>query len=336
MLAPKSAHLVERAAERLRQAGVLEGSAAQLLEADRAVSPPPPPLPRADPIPATVAAVEPVTSTLAVNDTVTAVPKSDGQATEVRDGNEVKRPASRSGAVVDMASLERAGLFDWTRGRSRISEEFRLAQRQVLRAAFAPTAEPGLSNLVMVTSARPGEGKSFTSLNLAGSVALQGDHHVLLIDSDSKRDSICQALGLGDAPGVLDLAADQKLDPAEIILRTEIENLSLLPVGQERGRSSELFASREMTQLIQRLGRRYSDRLLILDAPPCLSTSDPAALAPVVGQVLFVVEAERTQRDEVEAALDLIQACPLIMMLLNKVQIATRYTFGAYSNYYSS
>jgi receptor protein-tyrosine kinase len=76
--------------------------------------------------------------------------------------------------------------------------------------------------------------------------------------------------------------------------------------------------------------------LLILDAAPCLSTSDPAALAPLVGQVLFVVEAERTQRDEVEAALDLIQACPLIMLLLNKVQTSTRYTFGAYSNYYSS
>ncbi len=183
-------------------------------------------------------------------------------------------------------------MFDWTHGRSRISEEFRLAQRQLLRAAFAPTAEAGLSNLLMVTSARPGEGKSFTALNLAGSVALQGDHHVLLIDSDAKRDSICQALGLADAPGVLDLAADPSMDASDVILRTEIENLSILPVGQERGRSSELFASREMTQLIQRLGRRYADRLLILDAAPCLSTSDPAALAPIVGQILFVVEAE--------------------------------------------
>jgi receptor protein-tyrosine kinase len=232
--------------------------------------------------------------------------------------------------------LERAGLFDWTRGRSRISEEFRLAQRQVLRAAFAPTAEAGLSNLLMVTSARPGEGKSFTALNLACSVALQGDHRVLLIDCDSKRDSFCHALGLADAPGLLDLAANPALDPGSVLLKTEIEHLTILPVGQERSRSPELFASRDMTQLIQSLGRRYSDRLLILDSAPCLSTSDPASLAPVVGQILFVVEAERTQRDEVEAALDLIQACPLIMLLLNKVQVSTRYTFGAYSNYYSS
>ncbi len=329
MLAPRSSHLVERAAERLRQSGVLEDSAAHLLEPGhgggstvlppRQPDPVPPPA-GLDSLPANMLAPEPLAP--AMLDQGSGVPS--------------RAPASRSGVVLDMASLERAGLLDWTHGRTRISEEFRLAQRQILRTAFAQTADPGLSNLVMVTSARPGEGKSFTSLNLSCSVALQGDHRVLLVDSDSKRDSLCHALGLGDARGILDLVADPKLDPADVILQTEIDNFSVLPVGQERGRSSELFASREMTQLIQRLARRYSDRLLILDAAPCLSTSDPAALAPVVGQILFVVEAERTQRDEIEASLDLVQACPQIMMLLNKVQISTRYTFGAYSNYYSS
>jgi protein-tyrosine kinase len=318
-------HLVERAAERLLQAGVLEGSAAHLLEPDR-VRPTPPPvspagLSRDTHVPPSVAASADV---LAPDMPPYLVPEADEQR-QVTD-----RP------IVDMAALERGGLFDWTHGRTRISEEFRLAQRQLLRAAFAPTAEAGLSNLLMVTSARPGEGKSFTALNLACSIAMQGDHHVLLIDSDSKRDSVCQALGLADAPGLLDLAAKPNLDPGDVLLRTAIEHLTILPVGQERSRSSELFASRDMTHLIQSLGRRYSDRLLILDAPPCLSTSDPASLAPVVGQILFVVEAERTQRDEVEASLDLIQACPLIMLLLNKVQVSTRYTFGAYSNYYSS
>jgi protein-tyrosine kinase len=320
MIGPKSAHLIERAAERLLQAGVLEGSAAQLVEPDR---PRPPPSSRPN-------GAEAPTAPAASVDLLT----PDVPTGEVQEAGE--RPAVPPRPLIEMSALARAGMFDWSRGRSRISEEFRLAQRQLLRAAFAPTAEAGVSNLVMVTSARPGEGKTFTAVNLAGSVALQGDHHVLLIDSDSKRDSICQALGLADAPGVLDLAANPNLDPNEVILRTEIENLSLLPVGQERGRSSELFASRDMTQLIQRLGRRYSDRLLVLDSAPCLSTSDPAALAPVVGQILFVVEAERTQREEVEAALDLIQACPLIMLLLNKVQVTNRYTFGAYSNYYSS
>jgi receptor protein-tyrosine kinase len=324
MLSPKSSHLVERAAERLLQAGALENSAAQLLEPDR----PRPPDPIMRPV-----ETEPPGSPVASATSIAAL-APEAPVHQPDEIGELPGPSRRSG--IEMAALTRAGMFDWSHGRSRISEEFRLAQRQLLRAAFAPTAEAGVSNLVMVTSARPGEGKTFTAVNLAGSVALQGDHHVLLIDSDSKRDSICQALGLADAPGVLDLAANPNLDPNEVILRTEIEHLSLLPVGQERGRSSELFASRDMTQLIQRLGRRYSDRLLILDAAPCLSTSDPAALAPVVGQILFVVEAERTQREEVEAALDLIQACPMITLLLNKVQVTNRYTFGAYSNYYSS
>ncbi|WP_428486048.1 hypothetical protein [Rhodopila sp.] len=236
---------------------------------------------------------------------------------------------------VDAVSLERAGMVDWSRTRSRISEEFRLVQRQILRSAFGPDAEPGFSNLLMVTSARPGEGKSFMSLNIAGSIARQNDNHVLFVDADSKRDSLCYSLGLAQARGLLDLASDPKLDPASLILKCPIERLSILPIGRERERSAELFSTKEMTQVIQSLGRRYADRLLILDAPPCLSTSDPALLAQVVGQILFVVEADRTQRDEVEASLDLIQACPTITMVLNKQQMSSRYTFGAYSSYYS-
>lgn len=227
-------------------------------------------------------------------------------------------------------------MVDWSRTRTRISEEFRLVQRQIIRSAFGPGAEPGFSNLLLVTSARPGEGKSFMATNLAGSIARQGDHHVLLVDADSKRDSICYSLGLAQSRGLLDLAANPKLDPGPFIVKTPIERLSILPVGRERERSAELFSTKEMTRLIQSLGRRYADRLLILDAPPCLSTSDPAVLSQVVGQILFVVEADKTQRSEVEASLDLIQACPQITLVLNKQQISSRYTFGAYSSYYSS
>ena len=322
MVASKATHLVERAAERLLHSGALESSAAQLLDQDRRPPPaPPPPAPvAASLLPAPVDAPPPARDNT--------VPATAQPADIAADTDE--RP------IIEMAALQRAGLFDWGKGRSRISEEFRLAQRQVLRAAFAPSAEAGLANLVMITSARPGEGKSFTSLNLATSVSLQGDHRVLLIDGDSKRDSLCHSLGIADAPGILDLAADPTLDPAKVIMRTAIDHMLFLPIGRHRTRSPELFASREMTRLVQTLGRRYSDRLLVLDAPPCLSTSDPASLAPVVGQIVFVVEAERTQRGEVEASLDLLQACPTIMLLLNKMQAASRYTFGAYSNYYSS
>ena len=153
---------------------------------------------------------------------------------------------------------------------------------------------------------------------------------------NSKRESVCCHLGLSQARGLLDLAANPQLDSTSLIVRTPIEQFSILPIGRERERSAELFSAKEMSRQIQNLGRRYNDRLLILDAPPCLSTSDPAEMAQVVGQILFVVEAYRTRRDEVEASLDLIQGCPNIALVLNKQQVSSRYTFGAYSSYYSS
>jgi receptor protein-tyrosine kinase len=345
-MATSKSHLVERVAERLLQSGALEESAAHLLGSER-TAPPDPGLPRrigrdAGPDGDASSASGPVNGVESRSDTEIDVLERPGVPEEV--ASYLATPAILRGAElphgpgsIDAVALERAGMVDWSRTRSRVSEEFRLVQRQILRNAFAPPgAEPGFTNLLMVTSARPGEGKSFTAVNLAGSIARQGNNHVLLVDADSKRDSICYPMGLADAPGLLDLAANPKLDPGPLIVKTPIEQLSILPIGRERERSPVLFSSQEMIRLIQNLGRRYADRLLVLDAPPCLSTSDPAVLAPVVGQVLFVVEAERTQKGEIEASLDLIQACPTIALVLNKQQISSRYTFGAYSSYYSS
>lgn len=333
----KSSHLVERVTERLLRSGDLEESAAHLLDGA--------PNPALGAQPASL----PPAGAVAAGASVEVASPAIASGASPPGAEPLARPAIASAAYdrmppdllqaphsIDAVALERGGMVDWSRTRSRISEEFRLVQRQILRTAFGPGAEPGFSNLLMVTSARPGEGKSFTSINLAGSIARQGDHSVLLVDTDSKRDSFCYSLGLAESRGLLDLVANPKLDPAPLIVKTPIERLSILPVGRERERSAELFSTKEMTRLIQSLGRRYADRLLILDAPPCLSTSDPAVLAPVVGQIMFVVEADRTQRDEIEASLDLIQACPTITLVLNKQQISSRYTFGAYSSYYSS
>jgi receptor protein-tyrosine kinase len=349
---PPKTSLVERLIQDRLRSGDLESSAVRLLQLGQApdvarheASPivPAPPEPvrhaimpaRTAPIPpAPLAAATPPDAEIAHEQPPAASP-TRAQPAQAQAADE-PLAFQQASPMIDAVALERGGMVDWSRTRSRISEEFRLVQRQILRAAFGPGAEPGFSNLLMVTSARPGEGKSFTSVNLAGSIARQGDHHVLLVDADSKRDSFCQALGLAEMRGLLDLVANPKLDPALLIVKTPIERLSILSVGRERERSAELFSTKEMIRLIQSLGRRYADRLLILDAPPCLSTSDPAVLAPVVGQILFVVEADRTQREEVEASLDLIQSCPNISLVLNKQQVSSRFTFGAYSSYYSS
>jgi protein-tyrosine kinase len=239
--------------------------------------------------------------------------------------------------LIAASALVQTGLIEGKTARNRVSEEFRLVQSQVLRTAFAqPGGEAGFTNLLMVTSARPKEGKTFAALNLAASIARQGDRQVLLVDADAKRGSLCDALGLSHAPGLLDLALAPLLDPLPFLHPTEVGMLSFLPVGQQRGARPELFASDQMVRAMQALGRRFADRLVILDVSPCLSTSDPATLAPVVGQILFVIEAERTQRDEVEASLDLIQTCPTITLLLNKVKMSTPRSFGVYSYSYTS
>ena len=312
-MATKPAHLVERAAERLSHLGLLAGSATESRTDERGN-----------------ASRQAGSGARTASWPAVAAYAVPPEPPDIRppSPDELSRVPTR--AIISMAALERAGMFDWQRGRRRILEEFRLAQQQLLRAVSATTAPPG--NLVLVTSARPGEGKSFIALNLACSIALQGDHEVLLIDCDPVRQSICQALGLTGAPGILDLAASPALDADEIILRTEVDNLCVLPIGSERGRSFELFASHDMTQLLHQLGRLEPQRVVILDAPPCLSTSDPAALAAAVGQILMVVQAEQTQREEVETALELLQACPSIMLVLNKVPQSDRHAFGAYSS----
>ena len=195
----------------------------------------------------------------------------------------------------------------------------------MLRSAFAPADGRQMPlNLVMVTSARPGEGKSFAALNIAAGIARQQDREVLLVDADGKPDSLGQKLGLAGSPGLLDLVAEPGLDLTELVVPSELPKLSLLPVGRPLEQSAELFATRQMASIISGLGRRYADRIVLLDAPPCLSSSDPSTLAPLVGQVVFVIQAEQTQRDEVKSALDLVQSCPIIMLLLNKVQMTRR------------
>jgi protein-tyrosine kinase len=242
--------------------------------------------------------------------------------------------------TLDLVSLERAGMVVGRKARTRISEEFRVSVGQILRSVRGSyTPGRGAGNLVMVTSARPGEGKSFTALNLAGSIAQHTQREVLLVDVDAKQNALSDQFGIGDRPGLIDLALTPSLRIEDTVVRTVIPNLSFLPVGVRRVDSLEGGAegtvARPITALIERLGRRFANHIVILDAPPCLSTSDPSTIAPLVGQIVMVVEAERTQRSEVLAALDLIKACPTITMMLNKIQVTTSYTFGAY-HYFGS
>lgn len=233
------------------------------------------------------------------------------------------------------AAMAQAGLIAWQGKSSRIAEEFRIIQGQVLQTMLAADRGPGerrggLSNLVMVTSTRPGEGKSFSALNLAAGIARYGQRRVLLIDADAKPHSLSRQLGLGEAPGLLDLAQDAQRRADGFAFPTALPALFILPIGGS-GEASVDRPSLPVASVIEEIGRHHPALLIVIDAPPCLATSDPSNLAPVVGQTVFVIEAGRTKRHEVESALDLVAACPNIALLLNKMQLTASDTFGAYA-----
>jgi protein-tyrosine kinase len=242
-------------------------------------------------------------------------------------------PTPESGRMppLDMAALEKSGLVVGHKVRTRISEEFRITVGHLLRAMQANYSPGrGAPNVIMITSARPGEGKSFSTLNLAGSIAQHTQREVLLMDVDAKQRSISSQLGLTDRPGLLDLSNNPSLRIEDVIIKTSIPHLSLMPVGSGQSGGLDITQTRPVTTLVERIARRFPNSVVLLDAPPCLSTSDPSTLAPFVGQIVMVVEAERTQRNEVIAALDLIKSCPSVTLMLNKIRLTTSYTFGAY------
>jgi receptor protein-tyrosine kinase len=249
-------------------------------------------------------------------------------------------PAHRTSKLVslDMDRLRRLGVITPnTPETTQIAEEFRIIKRPLLLRAFGEAGSYGHStnqHLVMVTSARPGEGKTFVSLNLAMSMATEQNLNVLLIDADVKNPSLPRLLGIETGRGLIDVLTDDSLDLADVMLRTEINNLSFIPAGRPHAQSTELFAGRTMAGLVQDIARRYSDRVVIFDAPPVLASSEPGVLALHVGQLVFVVESEVTSRRAVEEALSHLKGCENINLVLNKSRPwLGRAQFGTYYGY---
>ncbi len=174
----------------------------------------------------------------------------------------------------------------------------------------------------------PGEGKSFTAINLALSMAMEMDYTVMLVDADVARPSIMKVLGLPPGPGLLDLLVDDKLEMSQVLLRTNIDNLTLLPSGSPHAQATELLASAAMTDLIDDMGKRYSDRIIIFDSPPLLLTTESRVLATHMGQIVMVVQAEKTLQSQVRHALSTIESCPVKLMVLNQARSSGQDAYG--------
>jgi len=238
---------------------------------------------------------------------------------------------TRRQITIDFTRLSEKG-FALPVDQSTLAEELRLIKRPLLAAAFARGPhEVENSNLIMVTSANPNEGKTFIATNLALSMASEHDVHVLLIDADVANPSIPGVLGFEAETGLIDVVADPTVELADVLTRTNIENLVILPAGKPRPGASELLASARMSRFVHDIAKRYADRVIIFDSPPMLARSEAMVLAQHAGQVVFVVEAERTSRTAVSEALAMIGPMKLGGILLNKTpQIPLQEGFGYY------
>jgi protein-tyrosine kinase len=281
--------LIEQAAERLEQ----------LRQAGAAIDPPTPRVASQ-----AVAAAEPVVS-IAANTHV----------------GKPEHPAATSRLVeLDLAMMSAEGIVTPTASRSQIADQYRVIKRPLIRNATGKgVASVRHGNLIMVTSALQGEGKSFTAINLAMSMAMELDHTVMLVDADVARPSLPRMLGFPDGPGLLDML-ETSASMSSVLLRTNIDKLTILPSGKPHHRATELLASDAMRELLDDIATRYADRIVIFDSPPLLLTTEARVLAQHMGQVVMVVHANKTLQSDVEHALSTIEMCPVRLMLLNQAR----------------
>ena len=233
---------------------------------------------------------------------------------------------------LDLEAIAAAGMVSPTAPRSQIADQYRIIKRPLLENAAGRGKTPPVAkgNLIMVTSALPREGKTFTAVNLALSIATELDNTVMLVDADVARPSLLELLGVPPQPGLLDLLQDGSLGLSDTLIRTNVDKLTLLPSGMSHPRATELLASDAMVRLLNGMAGRYPDRIIIFDSPPLLVTTESHVLATHMGQVVMVVEAERTLESEVMQALATIEACPVKLLMLNKARAEFRkgYSYG--------
>jgi receptor protein-tyrosine kinase len=231
---------------------------------------------------------------------------------------------------IDLDRLRGQSITTPQGGRTLITESFRRIKRPILTNVANP--RPGTpANLVMVTSALPGEGKTFCAINLAISIASEMDRTVLLVDGDVARPSVMRVLGLEAGKGLLDVLLDPRVALAEVLCKTSIDKLTLLPAGTAQPHATELLASDGMHVLLREMAARYEDRIVIFDSPPLLEASESGVLANQMGQIVMVVEAGKTTEAALKSAMDRIESRNVAGVVLNKWEGHNLgYTYGTY------
>lgn len=239
-----------------------------------------------------------------------------------------------SGPTVDLdfAKLRALGIITPDQPDTPLVEQHRLLKRPLLMKARLSGKKEGVErgNLIGITSALPGEGKTFISVNLAMSIAMEVDRTVLLVDADPAKSDVSRVFGVEQRPGLMDYLAGTNSRLSELLIRTNIPKLSLFPSGQPAPNATELMASDQMVRLTEELSQRYPERIVIFDSPPLLATSGAGVLVGLMGQVVMVVEAVRTPQTAVEEALEVMGPRANVGLVLNKQRggAGNRYGYG--------
>jgi receptor protein-tyrosine kinase len=222
---------------------------------------------------------------------------------------------------IDFEKLEHKGFVSTNAQRQLINEEYRAIKRKILDNAFGALSKSlDNSNIIMVTSSNPGEGKTFTAVNLALSIALEQDKTVLLVDADVLRPNVMRTLELENRQGLMEYLLGEKKDISEVMCKTNLNNLRIISAGKSHHLSTELLASEKMYEAVLEFANRYTDRVVIVDTPPLLGINETAILANLAGQAIVVTEEGKTKLGDIQKAVSQLNPEMAIGFVVNKAQ----------------
>jgi exopolysaccharide/PEP-CTERM locus tyrosine autokinase len=235
---------------------------------------------------------------------------------------------------IDRARLRSMDLLPPVNLERQIISQYQAIKRPLVASVL--NRDPALGNashVIMMASALPGEGKTFTSINLALSLALEKDLEVLLIDADVRKPHVSRIFGMEQERGLIDLLMDNNLRPSQVILRTDVPGLSLMPAGRPMDTATELLASERMADVIAQLAAPDGRRIVLLDSPPLLLSTESHALATSAGQVVLVVRAEVTAQNAVKDAINTIGGNKPVSLILNQTSAPPSSGYYGYGSY---
>jgi len=241
------------------------------------------------------------------------------------------RPAKRM--TLNMEALRARGYLPEAARDQQFADHYRRIKRPLVEKAMSEVAAIGEPRVIMVTSALPGDGKTFTSINLALSMALERDISVLLVDCDVAKRHVSDIVGMKEESGLLDALVDESVDVDSLVIQTNLSGLSILPAGRRVEAATEHLSSNRMRQIIANLCSRNPRRILLLDSPPLLITNEGRTLVKVAGQIVLVIRAGHTPRHAVQDAMGLFDARQTGGIILNQVEaspIEGYYGYGSY------